>query len=394
MATFINLNISDPSSGNNLKKHLIYASLWILNILVLLFRIDIYLFKSVSINKDLMGTIIPYAVIVIDVILFFKQKWYYNLAFIFYPFLTLFWFIPKWILKKGKIYLFIYYFTSIFGYWVAFKKALLQSSILILIIILLSTTSNDFVRLISIVYFSFLFFKTLYKYIVGSFKNKLNSNSKKIQNSNTFSKLNLVESIENQKIDEKLSPEQNTSKKIEMMVLWNYFLQYVSNNVNSYRGKRAFMIVWFFQYFLYFFLTIFFFTFLNYELFQINSNNFIFSYPPSVFDFFYYTIKTVTFSSIDSLKPISTFSRIAEISSFFILSIYFLIITISSILSLKMSEYSKEMEDAIILCQLQNEKIKEHLKTKYDTDISKAISEIETINTATIKLKLILERIL
>lgn len=365
-----------------------------MNILVLLFRIDIYLFKSVSINKDLMGTIIPYAVIVIDVILFFKQKWYYNLAFIFYPFLTLFWFIPKWILKKGKIYLFIYYFTSIFGYWVAFKKALLQSSILILIIILLSTTSNDFVRLISIVYFSFLFFKTLYKYIVGSFKNKLNSNSKKIQNSNTFSKLNLVESIENQKIDEKLSPEQNTSKKIEMMVLWNYFLQYVSNNVNSYRGKRAFMIVWFFQYFLYFFLTIFFFTFLNYELFQINSNNFIFSYPPSVFDFFYYTIKTVTFSSIDSLKPISTFSRIAEISSFFILSIYFLIITISSILSLKMSEYSKEMEDAIILCQLQNEKIKEHLKTKYDTDISKAISEIETINTATIKLKLILERIL
>ncbi len=178
------------------------------------------------------------------------------------------------------------------------------------------------------------------------------------------------------------------------MILWNYFLQYFSSNLNSYRGKRAFMIVWLYKYFFVFFLTILYFTFLNYQLYKIDVSNFITTTIPNIFDFFYYTFKNVTFSNIDSLKPNSVISKIAEISSFFILSIYFLIITISSILSLKMSKYSKDMEDAVILCRVQHEKIEQHLKVKYNVEVSNAVTEIENIQTSVFKLKSILERIL
>ncbi len=289
----------------------------------------------------------------------------------------------------------LYYLASVLRKLVDFKRSLIQSTVLILMIIFLSTTDNRYVRILGICCFAYLFFKILYNYIIGSFKrgnDNLKGNGAKRESS--IGKIDLVESIEKQKDDDKLTPEQNLSKRIERMILWNYFLQYISNNINSYRGKRAFMILWFFQYFLYFFLTISFFAFLNYQLFKIAPNNFTFTYTPNVFDFFYYTFKTVSFSGSDSLKPSSQIARFIEICSFCILSIYFLLITISSMFSLKMAEYSKDMEGAIEVFRRQNEQIKDHLQTKYNTDIQKATAEIETINTATIRLKIILERIL
>jgi len=395
MATFINLNLGEPTPKNYLKKHLVFSIIWLLDIAVLLFRIDTYLFNNSKVNSELIAVLVPFLLIVINFVFFIRQKWYYSLAFIFYPILIVFWFIPKIILEKGKVYLMLYYLESVIKRLANFKRSLIQSTLFILMIILLSTTDDRYIRILGICYFSYLFYRILYNYVIGSFKrgddNLKPDGTKKV---NSISKINLVENIEKQKDDDKLTPEQNLSKKIERMILWNYFLQYVSNNINSYRGKRAFMIVWFFQYFLYFFLTISFFTFLNYQIFKIDPLNFTFTNQPNLFDFFYYTIKTVSFSGTDSLKPLSSIARIIEICSFFILSIYFLIITISSIFSLKMAEYSKDMEVAVELCRLQNEKIKEHLQAKYNTDIAKAVSETERIGTATFKLKIILERIL
>lgn len=395
MASFINLSLGEPTPRNYITKHLIYSIIWFLDLAIGLLRLDTLILHKLNIDSSFFAVIVPFLLILINIALFVKQKWYYGLAFIFYPVLLIFWFIPKIILARGKIYLLIYYLESIFRYLANFKKSFLNTTILILVLILLSTIDNTPVRIIGIAYFSFLFFKILYRYAIGSLKRgDISVKKNEEKGANSFSKIDLVESIEKQKDDEKLTPEQNLSKKIERMILWNYFLEYVSENVNGYRGKRAFMIVWFFQYFLYFTLTITFFTFLNFELFKIAPSNFSITSVPNLFDFFYYTVKNVTFSNVDSLKPTSEIARIIETSSFFILSIYFLIITISSLLSLKMAEYSKDMERAVKLCRLQNEKIEEHLQTKYNTDISKALTEIETISQSTFKLKVILERIL
>ena len=392
MATFINLNLGNPTPSNYTKKHLIYSIIWLLNIAILVFRADAYILNKFNLNNDLLTATIPFSLIIVNFVILFKQKRYYGLVFTFYPIIQIFWFIPKLILEKGKIYLFLYYLGSILKFFSSFKKSLIQAIFLSFVVILLLTTNNSYFKFIGIIYFSYLFFKILYNYIIGSFKK--GDSDKNINSRTTLSKIDLIDSLEKRKEDEKLTPEQNESKKIEMMILWNYFLQYISNNVTGPRGKRAFMVLWFFQYFLYFLLTIIFFTFLNFELFKIAPNNFTTKYPPDLFDFFYYTIKTVGFSGIDSLKPFSQIARSIEICSFCILSIYFLIITASSIFSLKMTEYSKDMEEAVDLCRRQNEKIKEHLQTKYNTDISKAISEVETISTATFKLKMVLERIL
>jgi hypothetical protein len=391
MSTFLNLYVDKPTPTIYIKRHSLYAIIWVLDISIFILRLDSDLFNYLNIDNNFLRTVVPFLLIVVNFFILFKQKWYYNLAFIFYPFLLIFWFVPKLILERGKLYLLLYYMEGIFGYLSKFKKSLVNSTVLILMIMVLSTIDNKYVRVLGVLYSTYLFFKILYKHILGSLK-KGDQNSNKKPSS--LSKLDLIDTLEKYKDDDKLSVEQNVSNKIKRMILWNYFLEYISKNINGYRGKRAFMIVWFFKYFLFFFLTIFYYTFLNYQLFKIDFSNFLFTTVPNLFDFLYYTFKNVTFSNIDSLKPNSIIAKIIEISSFFILSIYFLIITISSLLSLKMSEYSKDVEDAVTLCKRQNEKIEIHLKSKYNTDISKALSEIENIQTPIVKLRGILERIL
>lgn len=391
MQTFLNIYIDQPTPHKHIKRHLLYSIIWLLDISVFLLRIDSPLLKYFKIESNFLLLFIPFCLIVVNYLILVKQKWYFSLAFIFYPILLLFWFIPKVILKNGKLYLFLYYLEVILKYLVKLKKSLLKTAVLFVVILLLSTIDSNYIRIVCVIYFTYIFLKTLYNYGIGSFERTQAPSNKK---PSSISNVDLIETIEKAKDDEKLSPEQNASKKIKNMILWNYFLQYFSSNVNSYRGKRAFMIVWLYKYFFVFFLTIFYFTFLNCQLYKIDTSNFITTAIPNIFDFFYYTFKNVTFSNIDSLKPNSVISKIAEMSSFFILSIYFLIITISSILSLKMSKYSKDMEDAVILCRVQHEKIEQHLKVKYNVEVSNAVTEIENIQTSVFKLKSILERIL
>lgn len=204
----------------------------------------------------------------------------------------------------------------------------------------------------------------------------------------------MVEDFEKIKDDDKLTPEENLSKRIKRMILWNYFLDYISTNINGRRGKRAYLIVCFFKCFSFFIISIIFFTFLNYQLFQISHTNFTYTVNPNLFDFFYYTFKTLTYSNIDSLKPLSVAAKVAETSSFVILSIYLITIFFSLVTSLKLSEYSSDVEDAVALCRVQNERIELHLKEKYNTDITKAINEVDIIKNSVLRLKSILERIL
>ena len=96
---------------------------------------------------------------------------------------------------------------------------------------------------------------------------------------------------------------------------------------------------------------------------------FVVAYQPLIFDFFYYTLKSTTFSTIDAIKLIGVIARIVEISSFFILGIFFLIIVVSQFFSLKKQKFTEEINLGVKACQTQSGLITIYLSNKYNTDL-------------------------
>lgn len=395
MTTFLNIDFDEKLPLNYLQKHILYSFLWLVNFCILILRIDAYYLDKFYIYKHYFSFLMPLALILLNIFVMIKQKWYYNLALMFYPGLIIVWFLPKLILKNGKLYLLLYYIKSITSLLTRFKQVTVQFSIAFVLILLLNSTGNSYVRIISVFYFSFIFLKIMIRYIKGSYDEyNTKSTGKDNKSMDSLNKIDLTNSVESTKADEKLSQEEVRIDKIQTIVLWKSFLDYVIQNVNGTRGKRAFLIVWFFDYFLYLTLTLVFFTFINYQIFKIEPDNYLCTSKVNVFDFFYYTFKTITFSNIDYLKPLSTLARTVEILSYLILCFYFIIITASSIFSLNLTDYTKNMESIVTVCSRENDKLTEHLRANYNTDISNVLKEIETISNSTLKLKKTLERFL
>jgi hypothetical protein len=124
MSTFINLNIDKSINGKFLVRHLLYSLLWLSGILILIFRIDLSLANLLPNKYKWIINVIPLIFFSIVLIIMFIQKWYFNLAFILYPFLIFFWFLPKFILANGKIYLFLNYINYLFDRFKKFKSCL------------------------------------------------------------------------------------------------------------------------------------------------------------------------------------------------------------------------------------------------------------------------------
>ena len=103
---------------------------------------------------------------------------------------------------------------------------------------------------------------------------------------------------------------------------------------------------------------------------------------PSIFDFFYYTFKTITFSNIDIITPLSVISRILEILSFLTLGIFLLIIVVSIIFTLRQDQLAENVKKATDLCISQNNLIIQYIKDKYQTDLQTIIQESANIGTS------------
>ena len=106
MTTFINLSVKEPFNWKLFFRHLEFFSIWVVGICIILFRIDLALLKEFGLNEQWLQRIGPYVYLIIVILILIITKWYYSTALIFYPILFVFWFLPKLILAKGKIYLF------------------------------------------------------------------------------------------------------------------------------------------------------------------------------------------------------------------------------------------------------------------------------------------------
>ena len=104
MPDFLNIDLNRKIEVSILKKHIAFILLWISGILLFLFRIDLLLIGNYSESSKWLQISLPICFFVFLFLYFFFIKWYYIVAFFFYPVLMIFWFIPKTVLSIGKIF--------------------------------------------------------------------------------------------------------------------------------------------------------------------------------------------------------------------------------------------------------------------------------------------------
>ena len=398
MATFLNIDLNKPIHWKFLVKHILFSIIWLLGLSVFIFRMDLFLYDYLSKDQFWIIKMIPFIFLAIVFSILIFSKWYYNLALVIYPVLFIFWFLPKFILAKGKIYLFSNYISSIFRFFKKFKRSIFNFFLFIIITFILAITDSNTIRVISIIVFTYFYYRFVINYVRKSFNPprlfgaEVEKSIEEIINSPDKSMF-LVKTIEEQKIDDKLTEDVAKMKKLERLILLNFFILTFKDNLNGFNGKKAFVISWIYQLLGFFIVTLIFYSFVNFELYIVNHENFLTIGSPKIFDFFYYTIKTITFNDISNIIPHSVIARIVEIMSFFTLGIFLLIIVTSIIFSLRQDRIGENIKKATDLCILQNQLISEHIKLKYQTDIQTVIDESTNIKTSISNLKNVIQKL-
>lgn len=397
--TFINLELEKPIHWKFLIKHIAYSLTWIFGVWIIIFRGDYILLKSLPENYDWVVKAIPFTLIGLILIFMIKSKWYFNLSFIFYPFLIVFWFLPKTVLNKGKIYLLSGYVNFIYNRFKKYKSTIIHSSLTIFIVLLLVVTDSNVVRICSMLYFSFFYYKVIVKYIQQSLQpvklfgaNVEKSLDALIQKPETS--YSIIKSFEENKTDDKLNEEDKKLKRVERLIIANTLIEYLGANLNGFKGKRAFVISWIYQLIGFAIITVTYFTFINFELYIVDNSSFKITIDPTLFDFFYYTVKTFIFSNIESILPVSILARIIELVSFLTIGVFVLIIVTSVIFSLRQDRINDNIQKATQVCLTQNKFIAQHIKVKYQMDIEAVLIEAGTIKNSMESIKRTIEKIL
>lgn len=399
MTTFLNLDIDKPIYWKFFRKHLLYSTLWILGIWILIFRGDSIFLAGIPEDLNWINNTVPFLYISVVIGVMIKTKWYYNLSIIFYPFLLIFWFIPKTVLNKGKVYLLSGYANLVFVRIKRFKSTIIHSTLMIGIILLLATTNSQIIRVVSMVYFSFVYYKVVIKYIKQSFQpaqifgadidKKLDGLIKSPEQS-----FSIIKSFEEVKADEKLPEEEKNNKRIERLIIVNSIVEFLGANLNNFKGKRAFVISWIYQLIGFVFITFTFYTFLNYQLFHAFPENYEITGEPNLFDLLYYTIKTVTFGNIESISPVGYIARTIEVLSFLTVGVFILIIVTSVIFSLRQDKINANIQKATEVCIAQNKYIAKHIQLTYNVDINTVLKEASSIRNSVENIRRSFERIL
>jgi hypothetical protein len=398
MNTFLNLDLGGKTENKFVWKHLVFTIIWILTVTVLIFRVDVYAINSISQNYQWIIGALPIILVGSVLITIFSQKWYYSVAVIFYPILLCFWFIPKQILDKGKIYLFSNYLNYVYKKLSNLKSTIIHFVFFTLAVLTLVISNGNFAKIGALIIISYFYLKFILNYLKSAFKpaEMFGSDVEDIlreyveggENSTQFLETIIKESKE----DEKLTLEERNKSKLRKLVLWNYGFTLIGKNLNGFKGKKAYVLSWVMQLFLFLLGSIIYFLFINYQLYQIDQIHFSTSKIPNLFDFLYYTLKTITFGGIDSIKPESIVAKLVEISSFFVLGILVLVVIFSVIFSLRQDKIQENIVLAKEICDAQNLQIVNHVHEEFGISVKSAIQEFKEIKVSVENLRRIINK--
>lgn len=395
MPTFLNIDLDRKLNLDFAIKHLFFSLFWLVGLFCFIFRIDLILFHHS--RFDYIIPYIPFGFIVIVLAYLLCNPWYYILAFLVYPMLLIFWFIPKSIMTVGKIYMFGNYVNSIASWFYNFKTSILN------LILLTSTlafifTSNKFAMVFVMCSITYFYLQYLFRLLQKAFSPPSMFGSSLQQTiSSVIQRPDksdfLLKSFIAQKDDEKLEIEVRREKQVRRVMMFNYCAELLKQRIVGHSGRQAYMISWLFGSFMFLVYSIMFFSFLNLHLFKVSPDSFAYGGSYESFDFFYYTLKTITFGDIEIVRPISILARIFEISSFFVIGIFILVVFLSIILSMKQDRLNENLRLTTELIDSETAMIKSYIESEFGANLKSLAKEVKNLDDSLKNLRSFIERL-
>lgn len=397
MPTFLNIDLDGRTPTKFIWKHLLFTFLWTIGIIVLFFRIDIVLLNKNNIAIDWLEGTFPIVILILIGVVMLTQKWYYNLALFLYPILAFGWFIPKIVLRNGKIYLFLNYLNYIYNKFKNFKRTLLHFGLLTLAFMLLVIVAETWTRWFAIAAISYFYLTFLFRYTRQSFQPAALFGS----NVETIVDNLLKKGKENQSIlistfilKSSSGPDDETNtKNLTRLIMINFALDTIVSRLNDFRGKRAYVISLMYEFCIFLLSSIIFIWFINYELYQIDPTNYKTIGAPSGFEFLYYSIKNIAFSDIDAIKPFSWIAKSVEVFFYLVIGVLLFVVIVSLTYALRNERINENIKLTTKLCQDQNRIVQEYVIKAYGKDIQSAINEVSNIKKSLQRLSDIINKL-
>jgi hypothetical protein len=397
MASFLNLEIDRPYKSKFLLKHLKFTLLWFLGIGIFILRIDVLLLNSIEINAEWMHVAIPVAYILLLFYSCYTDGWY-TIAFIFYPLLFSFWFLPKTILSKGKLYLFTSYISFIYNLIKDYKKTFFRLLLICSSLFLFIFFRGSIPRLLLILDILYFYIRYLYSFINSAvhepklFGTNLTKKLEEAIEKTGSVENSLVKAFVVNKQDEKLETVERREKQIRRSVIVYYTIKYLLKKVEGYSGRSAINISLMYRLLMFLCLSIIFFYFLNYQMYQLSSSTFLYTGKYPGFDFLYYTLKTVSFNESLVIKPTSIITQIIQMSSFLLLGVFLFVVFMAFYYSSKQDQLNKNLQLTSNLISVHGTSLEIYIKEELGTDIKTAIKEVKNIDESWNNLKRIIDK--
>lgn len=400
MSTFLNVYFNEKTPQKFIWKHFLFSFLWLIGIAVFLLRVDVYTVKLIAPEFQWIVGVLPLALLVSFIVIILSQKWYYSLAALFYPFLVIFWFFPKMILNKGKIYLFLKYANYIYLKFKDFKKTIIRYSVFVITLLIIALSGHSYAKVFGICMMSFFYLRFVVKYLKTSFTpaqmfgDNIQASLSIYLEEIDIRQQKFIEQITSEASkDQKLTEEEQKVKKLKSLIIWNYGLNYIDKSLNGFKAQSAITSSLLLQQILFFLVSVLFFTFVNFQLFYIDHDNFLIKGNPSVFGFTYYTLKTITFGDIESLKPNSMIAKCFEIASFLVIGLLIVVLFFSIIFSLRQTKVKENIKLTSKIFKAQNQYIVKHVEDEFGLTIQAALKEFADIKKSIDNLKGIIDRL-
>lgn len=397
MSKFININLENKINRKFILTHLIFLILWLLIIGVFFFRIDLNLISFLPDKFKWIQHIIPFLLVIFMFSVLKNYKWYFWLVFIFYIPLQIFWFIPKFILKRGKFYLFISYISTLFRRLKRWKSSFIHFAFILFLTFLIIKVPTDSLRILTIFFIFYIIIKLNYRYTKKSIRpaSFFGVELKKHLDFDEGRKEKHIKNLEGmlEVKNKKLTKEESDIKSLTNIAYYHTFIQSFKTNLESSNGKSAFAIYWLISFFFSIFLTIVLLALINYQIYLIDENAFRIEGNVNFFEFLRYTAKSLTYGNIDEINPNNAITKVLESFVFFIIGFLYLIILIGFGWSLKNSKIEEETTIIIKSINKHLDLTQEFVNKRFNKDLIEVTKEVKTINNAVQKIKLAFEKI-
>ena len=297
---------------------------------------------------------------------------------VFYPFIVLFWKIPRFVWKQKSWLLAFALVNAAISFFYSFKRDFIAATLFLICAILIVTVDNQYtllgasLLLLAIVAFAYYaaFLKAFKPSAVFETYTKL---FPAVRTSIKVDKLfrNLpVASMTAQQIDSR-------TNTLEMVVLFNRACLLITKKLRNYQRSGVNVISYVFGLVFLLIVTIFAFGLINYAMFKIGPNLYQFTYSqPSLFAFIYYSAGSM-FYTANGLVPIATVSQAIQLLEF-LCGVLLLVILVTVLVALRNEKYSQELENVISSVEREGHAAESVLQSGFNLDsIEAAIAALQ-----------------